>query len=129
MPAEETPKTVAVVGASTDRRKFGNKGVRAFARAGWKVIPVNPSEAQVEGLPAVRSVSEIDGPLDVVSLYVPAAVGLRLLPDIAAKRPGEIWVNPGAASTELLAEARRLGLRAVETCSIIQVGYRPAEFS
>ena len=127
MPSE-LPRTVAVVGASTDRRKFGNKGVRAFARAGWRVIPVNPSEGQVEGLPTVASVAEIDGPLDVVSLYVPAAVSLKLLPAIAAKSPGELWINPGAESAELLAEARRLGLRVVETCSIIAVGYRPADF-
>ena len=71
---------------------------------------------------------EFAEPLDVVSLYVPAAVSLKLLPAIAAKRPGELWINPGAESDELLAEATRLGLRVVETCSIIRVGYRPADF-
>ncbi len=121
-------KTVAVVGASTDRRKFGNKGVRAFVQAGWRVFPVNPNEPKVEGLPTVGSVSDITGPLDVVSLYVPAKVSLKLLPAIAKKRPGELWINPGAESDELLAEAARLGLRVVETCSIIRVGYRPADF-
>ena len=126
--AADLPRTVAVVGASGDRRKFGNKGARAFARAGWRVIPVHPSEGQIERWPAVGSVAEIDGPLDVVSLYVPAAMSLKLLPAIAAKRPGELWVNPGAESPALLAEARRLGLRVVETCSIIAVGYRPADF-
>ena len=121
--------TVAVVGASTDRRKFGNKGVRAFVKAGWRVFPVNPSESEVEGFPAVKSVTDVTESLDVVNLYVPAAVGLKLLPAIAAKSPGELWINPGAESDELLAGAKRLGLRAVETCSIIRVAYRPADFS
>ena len=121
-------KTVAVVGASTDRRKFGNKGVRAFVQAGWRVFPVNPHEPTVEGFPTTRSVADIAEPLDVVSLYVPATVSLRLLPAIAAKCPGELWINPGAESKELLAEAQRLGLRAVETCSILRVGCRPADF-
>ena len=122
------PKTVAIVGASTDRRKFGNKGVRAFVAAGWRVIPVNPKEPQVEGLATVPSVADIGEAWDVGSLYVPAAVSLKLLPAIAAKQPGELWVNPGAESAELLAEAQRLGLRAVQTCSIIELGYRPADF-
>ena len=121
-------KSVAVVGASSDRRKFGNKGLRAFVQAGWQVFPVNPNEPSVEGLPSVGSVTDIAGPLDVVSLYVPAKVGLELLPAVAEKRPGELWINPGAESDELLAEARRLGLRVVETCSIIRVGFRPADF-
>ena len=123
------PGTVAVVGASTDRRKFGNKGVRAFAKAGWRVFPVHPNEPAVEGFPAVKSVTDVMGPLDVVSLYVPAAVSLKLLPAIAAKQPAELWINPGAESDELLAGAKRLGLRAVETCSILRVGYGPADFS
>ena len=121
-------RTVAVIGASTDRRKFGNKGVRAFLKAGWRVFPVHPSEGQVEGLAAVASVADIAEPLDVVSLYVPAAVGVKLLPAIAAKRPGELWVNPGAESAELLAQAAGIGLRVVETCSIIRVGYSPSAF-
>ena len=123
-----TSKTVAVVGASTDRRKFGNKGVRAFQAAGWRVIPVNPNESAVEGLPTVASVAEISDPLDVVSLYVPPAIGSKLLPAIAVNMPGELWINPGAESRELLAEAARLGLKAVQTCSMIAVGYRPADF-
>ncbi len=121
-------KTVAVVGASPDRRKFGNKGVRAFHRAGWRVFPVNPNEAAVEGLPAVGSVADIGDALDVVSLYVPAAVGVKLLPAIAAKQPGALWINPGAESAELLAGAQAAGLSVVQTCSIIAVGYSPADF-
>ena len=121
-------KTVAVVGASTDRHKFGNKGVRAFAAAGWRVFPVNPNGGHVEGLPAVGSVADIAGPLDVVSLYVPPAVGVKLLPTIAARAPGEMWLNPGAESRELLAAAAALGLRTVRTCSIIAVGFSPGDF-
>lgn len=121
-------KTVAVIGASADRRKFGNKGTRAFVAAGWRVFPVNPNKGSVEGLPTAASVADIAEPLDVVSLYVPPAAGLKLLPAIAAKQPSEVWLNPGAESRELLATAAALGLRTVQTCSIIAVGFRPADF-
>jgi predicted CoA-binding protein len=121
-------KTVAVLGASANRRKFGNKGLRAFQAAGWRVFAVNPNEPAVEGLPTVAGVADIAEPLDVVSFYVPAAVGLKLLPAVAAKNPGELWLNPGAESAELLAAAAAFGLRVRQTCSIIQVGYRPSDF-
>ena len=50
------PKTVAVVGASSDRRKFGNKALRAFIAKGYRVIPINPNEREVEGMAAYASV-------------------------------------------------------------------------
>ncbi len=53
---------VAVVGTNTDRRKFGNKAVRAYLAAGYEVFPVHPTEATVEGLTAYRSVN--DSPRD-----------------------------------------------------------------
>ena len=121
-------KTVAVIGASNDRSKFGNKGLRAFVKAGWWAFPVHPRETTIEGLHAVTSVTDIAGDLDVVSLYVPAQVGMSLLPAIAEKAPDEVWINPGAESRELLAIAKELGLVTVQTCSIIAVGYKPAHF-
>ena len=43
-------KTVAVVGASANRTKFGNKAVRAFRDAGWTVFPIHPTLAASRGL-------------------------------------------------------------------------------
>ena len=128
LPAEPRQRTVAVIGASSDRRKFGNKGVRAFRDTGWRVFPVNPRGEEVEGIAAFRSVEEIAGNLDVVSLYVAPGVGLTLLPGIAAKQPGELWINPGAGDARLISAAKGLGLRTLELCSILQVGKHPADY-
>jgi predicted CoA-binding protein len=116
---------VAVVGASSDRRKFGNKAVRAFARQGFDVRPVNPSETMIEGLPVFRSIADVPGPIDRVTLYVPPEIGVTLLDSIAAARPRELWVNPGAESPALLARARALGLEPIQACSIIAIGEVP----
>ena len=120
--------TVAVLGASNDRRKFGNKAVRAYRECGMTVFPVNLREATIEGLPAYPNLDAIDGPLDYVSLYVPPAVGLQLLAGIAAKQPREVWLNPGSESDDLLDAAADLHLRTVVGCSIVALGRSPAEF-
>ena len=65
-------KTVAVIGASSNRDKFGNKALRAFANKGYTVYPINPTEAEVEGHKAYASVLDVPGPIDMATIYVPA---------------------------------------------------------
>ena len=119
---------VAVIGASADHRKFGNKAVRAYLHQGWTVYPVNPAATEVEGLPALRSVRDLPGPVQRILLYVPPGIGLELLADIAALPPVELFVNPGAESDQLLARARELGLEPIEACAIVDVGESPSSF-
>jgi predicted CoA-binding protein len=118
--------SVAVVGASANRSKYGNKAVRAFRQAGFDVYPINPHVPQVEGLTAYPSLDALPlAALDRVSLYVPAEVGLGLLDQVARKQVGELWVNPGAGSPALVARAEELGLNVIEACSILAVGEHP----
>jgi len=119
--------TVAVVGASSDRSKFGNKALRAYERQGWEVRPVHPKETEIEGHAVARSLTDLSD-IDRVTLYVPPAVGLGLLEDVVALAPSELWVNPGAESPELLARAEALGLDPIVGCAIINIGESPAAF-
>jgi len=117
--------SVAVIGASNNPAKYGNKAVRAYQRQGWTVYPVNPTETSVEGLPTFPAVEAIPGPVDRAALYVPPHVGVRLLDGIARKGVPELFVNPGAESDELLAAAERLRLNTVQACAIVDIGERP----
>ena len=121
-------KTVAVVGASNHRDKFGNKALRAFREAGYRVIPINPHETEVEGLPTYASVLDVPGPIDMATVYVQPDVARRLLDEFAQKGIPEIWVNPGAESDELLEDAHRRRLNVIAACSIIGIGRSPAQF-
>lgn len=121
-------KAVAVVGASTNRSKYGNKSVRAHARQGWDVYPINPRAEEIEGHKAYASLAEVPVPIDRVTLYLPPKLGLEALPDIAAANPAELFVNPGAESDELVAKARELGLEPILACSIVDLGATPEEF-
>ncbi len=124
---------MAVIGASRDRRKFGNKAVRAFQRRGYDVIVVNPSCAaapddRIEGLRAYRSVLDVSIAIDVATLYVPSAVGEQVVDDIAARQIPRLWINPGAESNRLVARARALGLETTLHCSIVAIGESPADY-
>ncbi len=122
------PKVVAVIGASNDRTKFGNKALRAFQAEGYDVIPINPHERSVEGIQAYPSVADVPGTIDMATIYVHPDIGLQLLDGFARKAIPEIWVNPGAESPELLAEAKRLKLNVIEACSIVALGRSPSAF-
>jgi predicted CoA-binding protein len=122
------PKTVAVIGASSDRRKFGNKALRAFAQQGYIVFPINPHEREIEGHAAFASVLDVPGPIDMATVYVRPEVGVRVMDDLAAKEVREIWLNPGADGPEVVTRADQLGLKTIQACSIIAIGETPRRF-
>lgn len=121
-------KIVAVIGASSDRRKFGNKALRAYQAEGYRVIPINPNEREVEGIPTYASVLDVPETIDVATVYVQPEVALRLLPELDRKGISEIWINPGADSDEVLIEARRRKLKVIAACSIIAIGRNPGAY-
>lgn len=120
--------TVAIIGASADRTKFGNKSVRAHLAQGYDVYAVNPKGGTIEGLAAYTTLADV--PVDRltrISLYLPPAVGINLLDEIQAKGCDELWLNPGSESDELVEKARSMGLDPIIACSIVGVGMSPAD--
>ena len=121
-------KTVAVVGASSSRAKFGNKAFRAFLSEGHRVLAINPNETEVEGVKTYASVLDVPGPIDMATVYVQPDVTLRLLDEFQRKDIAEIWVNPGAEDAAVMAEARRRKMNVFFACSIIAIGRNPGDF-
>jgi predicted CoA-binding protein len=119
---------IAIIGASNDRRKFGNKALRAFRRQGYTVVPVNPHEKTVEGETAYRSVLDYPGAIDEASMYVHPEAGLTVIDDLAEKKIPAVWLNPGAESPEVIRRAEALGVRPIVACSILGVGEDPMDF-
>ena len=121
-------RVIAIVGASSNRHKFGNKALRAFRDEGYTVLAINPNEAEVEGLKTYPSVLDVPHAIDMASVYVPPEIGQGLLAEFEKKQIAEIWLNPGAESDELLAEARKRKLNVIAACSIVGIGRSPYEF-
>jgi uncharacterized protein len=118
-------RTVAVIGASSHRHKFGNKALRAFANQGFTVLAINPNEENVEGYDTYASVLDVPGTIDVATVYVRPDVGVRVMEEIARKGIAEVWLNPGADGPEVVRRARELGVHTIQACSIIGIGESP----
>ena len=114
-------KVVAVIGASNNRLKFGNRALRAFRQQGYTVVPINPHEREVEGLKAYGSVLDVPGSIDMATFYVPPEVGERLIEEVARKQIAEVWLNPGAESDALVSRARAFSIQPIVACSIIAI--------
>jgi len=121
-------KTVVVIGASSDRNKFGNKALRAFKRQGYAVIPINPNESEVEGHKTYATVLDVPGAIDMATVYVPPEVGVAIMEQLAQKGVPEVWLNPGADGAEVVARARALGLKTIQACSILAIGESPGRY-
>lgn len=122
--------TVAIIGASADRQKYGNKSVRAHLKQGYEVYPIHPRETSIEGLTVYPTLEEVPvSQLDRISIYVPPKVGITLLEQIQNRKAKEVWLNPGSESPELLQRADELGLNVIQACSIIAIGESPSNHS
>mgnify|MGYP001242528308 CR=1 FL=1 len=118
---------VAVIGASLNREKFGNKALRAYIKNGDTVYPVNPNCActEIEGVPVYKSVMDIPDELDRITIYLPPERTLTILEDMAKKGAKEIFLNPGSENSAVIKKSEELGLNLYLACSIIDIGFDP----
>lgn len=119
---------IAIIGASRDRHKFGNKALRAWRQQGHTVVPIHRTATEVEGERAYASVLDYPGNVDEATVYVPASEGLKVVGEIAEKGIPVVWLNPGADDADVVARAKQLGLDTRVACSIIGAGARPGDF-
>lgn len=116
----------AVVGASSDRGKYGNKVLRCYAQHGYPVVGVNPRAERIEGLPCYSSLVRVPGPPRAVSVVAPPGVARSIVADAASAGVRHLWFQPGAEDVEALAEARQQGLAVIADgpCLLVALGFR-----
>jgi predicted CoA-binding protein len=118
-------RVVAVIGASRSRAKFGNRAVRAYRAEGWTVYPVHLDADEIEGLPALASIADVPERVHRATVYLPPERVLEILEEIARKGVDEMYLNPGAESSAVIARAQELGIQTVLGCSIVEIGRSP----
>jgi predicted CoA-binding protein len=115
-----------VVGASTDRTKYGNRVLRCYQQNGKKAIPVNPREAEVEGVPCVASVLDLPDEVTSISVITPPAVTEQVVEQAVQKGIRNVWMQPGAESAKAVATCQAHGLNVIAdgSCLLVVLGYR-----
>ena len=120
--------TAVVLGASSNRSKFGNKAVRAFQKAGWTVIPVNPRETEIEGIQCAMDLGAVHRHPEVLSVYLQPQIVADLASAIAALAPTEVWLNPGTSNALVVEALVRHSLTLVHDCTLVRLGMNPGDF-
>ena len=115
-----------VVGASTNREKFGNKVVRAYQQTNRNVIPVNPRADEIEGLTCVDSVSDLPDNVKSISVITPPKITEQVVEEAIEKGIKNIWIQPGAQSDAAVDNGLKNGLNVIAdgTCVLVALGFR-----
>jgi predicted CoA-binding protein len=109
----EGVRSIAVVGVSTNKRKFGSAIYRELKRRGFEVFGVHPSLETIEGDRCFASVTKIDGRPDCVVVCVKPKKAVSAVDQTVAKGISRIWFQQGADFSEAKARAEEAGLQAV----------------
>ncbi|NTW99201.1 MAG: CoA-binding protein [Geobacteraceae bacterium] len=114
-----------VVGASTNRQKYGNKVLRCYLQNSKKTIPVNPNETEIEGIPCAATISDLPADALSISMITPPAVTAKLVPVAIAKGIKNIWMQPGAEHPEAVALCIEQGINVIAdgSCLLVVLGY------
>jgi len=116
----------AVVGASRNRSKYGNKVLRCYLQHGLEAFPVNPNATEVEGIPCAPTLRDLPKTVRGVSVITPPDVTARVVEDAAAAGARFVWMQPGAESAAAVNRAEQLGLGVIHggPCLLVALGFR-----
>ncbi len=112
-------KSVAVVGATRDREKYGYKVLMDLRRGGYSVYGVNPNYREIEGIecfPDIQSLPELP---DLLILVVPPEITEKVVEEAVILGVKRVWMQPGAESPRAVDFCREKGIKAVHDACIM----------
>jgi predicted CoA-binding protein len=114
-----------VIGASNNRSKYGNKILRCYLEHGYRAIPVNPNEKEIEGIACVSAINDLPAEVKSISMITPPEVTAQLVPLALEKGIENIWMQPGAEHPETVAFCRQRNINVIAdgSCLLVVLGY------
>jgi hypothetical protein len=99
----EGDPVIAVVGATDNPEKYGNRIYRDLKEKGYRVYPVNPTRDTIDGDPVYADLADLPETPDIVNYVVPPQRTLRLLARARHLGLKRVWVQPGAENKDVMA--------------------------
>ena len=112
---------VAVLGASPKEDRYSFKAMRMLREHGHQPIPIHPAGHTVDGIAGLKSLSEIDQPVDTLTFYVNSKISSGLKDDILKLNPRRVIFNPGAENEELAEVLESAGIEVVIACTLVML--------
>lgn len=118
---EPKERTVVILGASNREDRYSYKAFKMLASHGFRVIPIHPALADIEGVKVKASLEDIDQEVDTVTLYVGPSRLPDLLSGIIRLSPRRVVFNPGTELPEAQEELKKRGIEVVEGCTLVMI--------
>lgn len=107
-------KRIAVVGLSNKPDRASYDVGRYLLGAGYGIVPVHPNIAVWEGIPAVKRLADVTGPVDLVDLFLNADRVADVVDEIVAAAPKVAWLQLGVVNNEAAVRLRAAGIVVVQ---------------
>ena len=118
-------KNWALVGATSNKGKFGYKILQVMRNNGLQVFAVNPGLQEIDGQPCYASLADLPEAIEAVNVVVPPKVALGILEECQRLNISKVWLQPGADTAEVVEKAKALGLQVVyDACIMIELRHK-----
>lgn len=116
-------ESYAVVGASNNTQKFGNKILRCYMQHGKKVIPVNPYNSYIEDLAVVHDILDLPPKVKSISIVTPPLETEKIVEKAIAKGIENIWMQPGSESDKAILRCleNKINVIAKGPCILLEI--------
>ena len=92
---------IALVGASNDPKKYGNKILLDLVSKGYNVAPVNSKEKTIAGIKSYKNVLDLKESPSIINFVVPPSIGFQITKELVENKFDNFWYQPGAESEKI----------------------------
>jgi predicted CoA-binding protein len=114
-------QTVVVLGASNKPERFSNMAIKKLIQHGHRVVPVHPRLTEIDGVPVISDMENIDESIDTLTLYVGPQRIQPLIEKIVALHPKRVIFNPGTESVSLENRLAENNIAFVRACTLVML--------